>query len=94
MKKVLYPLLLAAELFVGVLLMISLWNSGLYIPIGIAAAAVVALLVWQLVRLVRTQESAVKRKCLRNIAFVLWIPMAVFVVTYVAVAIALIIAFA
>jgi hypothetical protein len=50
-KKLLYFILIAAELFVGVLLMSSLWMSGLYIPIAIAAVALVALLIWQLVLL-------------------------------------------
>ena len=94
MKKVLYFVLLIAELFVGSVLMISLFDSSLYIPPAVSVVAVVGLLVWQLVRYVKVAELAVKRKLLRNIALIMLIPIAVFFVTYVVVAIAFIIAFA
>ena len=44
MKKVLYFILLAAELFVDVLFMMALANSSLYIPIAIAVVATLAAL--------------------------------------------------
>lgn len=94
MKKVLYFVLLIAELFVGSVLMISLFDSSLYIPLAVSVVAVVGLLVWQLVRYVKVAELAVKRKLLRNIALIMLIPIAVFFVTYVVIAIAFIIAFA
>ena len=94
MKKVLYFVLLIAELFVGSVLMISLFDSSLYIPLAVSVVAVVGLLVWQLVRYVKVAELAVKRKLLRNIALIMLIPIAVFFVIYVVVAIAFIIAFA
>ena len=93
MKKVLYFVLLIAELFVGSVLMISLFDSSLYIPLAVSVVAVVGLLIWQLVRYVKVAELAVKRKLLRNIALILLIPVAVFFATYVVVAIAFIIAF-
>ena len=94
MKKVLYFVLLIAELFVDSVLMISLFDSSLYIPLAVSVVAVVGLLIWQLVRYVKVAELAVKRKLLRNIALIMLIPIAVFFVTYVVIAIAFIIAFA
>ena len=93
MKKALYFLLLIGELFVGSLLMISLYDSALYILVAVSVAAVVGLSIWQIVRYVKITDLTVKRKILRNIVFILLIPMAVFSVTYVVIAIALIIAF-
>lgn len=92
-KKLLYFILIAAELFVGALLMSSLWMSGLYIPITIAAVALVALLIWQLVLLSRRTDPVARTRILQNVAFVMLIPSAVFLITYVVVAIAFIIAF-
>lgn len=94
MKKILYFVLLIAELFVSSVLMISLWDSSLYIPLAVSVGAVVGLLIWQLVLYVKVAELAAKRKILRNIALIMLIPIAVFFITYVVVAIAFIIAFA
>ena len=93
MKKVLYFILLAAELFVDTVLMISLWDSALYIPIAVAVVAVVGLLIWQIVRYVGSTDLAVKRIALLCIALTMLIPMAVFFVTYVVIAILFVIAF-
>ena len=93
MKKVLYFILLIAELFVGSLFMISLWGSSLYIPIAIAVAALVGLSIWQLVRYVKTTDVAVKRKILFNLVLIMLIPSAVFWITYIVIAVALVIAF-
>lgn len=93
-KNILYAVLIAAELFVGSLLMSSLWMSGLYLPIAFAAVAVVALFVWQIVLLRRTEDASARWKILWNVAFIALIPTAVFVITYIVVAIAFIIAFA
>ena len=94
MKKVLYFVLLIAELFVGSVLMISLFDSSLYIPLAVSVVAVVGLLIRQLARYVKAAELAVRRKLLRNIVLIMLIPIAVFFVTYVVIAIAFIIAFA
>lgn len=94
MKKILYFVLLAAELFVDSLLMISLWDSSLYLPIALSVGAVVGLLIWQLVMYTKITDAAVKKKIFRNIALIMLIPIAVFFITYVGVAITFIIAFA
>ena len=93
MKKLLYFALLAAELFVGVLLMIALCAS-LYIPAILAVAATLAMLTWQIILLAKRPDPARIRRIKRNIALVLLIPIATFAVTYVCVAIAMVIAFA
>ena len=93
MKKVLYFILLAAELFVGALLMISLWNSSLYIPIAAAAIGLVAMLTWQLLLLAKAQDAVAKRNIMVRIALAMLIPTAVFAITYFVVAIAFVIAF-
>lgn len=92
MKRLLYFILLIAELFVGSLLMISVWDALFYIPIAVLAV-VVGLLIWQIVWYFKTNNPATKRKILRNIALIMLIPIAAFVVTYVVIAIAFIIGF-
>ena len=94
MKKLLYLIVIAAELFVDLMLMISLWDAGLYIPIAIAAMAVLALSVWQVMLLHKRTDALARRRILWNIIFEMLIPAAVFFITYVVVAIAFIIAFA
>ena len=94
MKKILYFALLAAELFVGMLLLSALWNSAFYIPIAVAVVALVVMLTWQIILLVKATEGEVKRRIMQRIAFVMLIPTAVFVATYIIVAVAFIIAFA
>ena len=93
MKKILCFVFLIAELFVDSVLMISLFDSLLYIPLAVSVAAVVGLLIWQLVRYVKVAELAVKRRLWRNIALIMLIPVAVFFITYVVIAIALMMAF-
>lgn len=93
MKKILYFILLAFELFVGVLLMMSLWNSTLYIPIAIAAVALVAMLTWMLILYAKAKDAAAKRKIMLGIALSVLIPIAVFFITYFVVAIMFIVAF-
>ena len=93
MKRILYFILLIAELFVGSLLMISLWDALPYIPIAVSAI-VVGLLIWQLVWYFKANNLETKRKIRRNIALIMLTPIAAFITTYVVVAIAFIIAFA
>ena len=92
MKRLLYFALLIAELFVGSLLMISLWDALFYIPIAVSATVAV-LLIWQLVWYFKTNSPETKRNILRNVALILLIPIAAFIVTYVVIAIAFIFAF-
>ena len=93
MKRILYFILLAVELFVGACLMISLWDSSLYIPMAIAIIAVLALLTWQIVLFAKATDVGIKEKILFRIALIMLIPIAVFAITYVFVAIAFILAF-
>lgn len=94
MRKILYFILLAAELFVGVVLMMSLWDSSMYIPVVITVVALAVLLTWQIVLLAKATDIAVKRKIMLGIALSMLIPIAVFVIAYIFVAIVFIIAFA
>ena len=94
MKKILYIILLAAELLVGIPFMISLWDSSLYIPIAIAAVALAALLTWQIILFVKATNAAIKRKILSRIALVMLVPIAVFFATYIVIAIVFVVAFA
>ena len=93
MKKALYFILLIAELFVGSLLMISLWDSSLYIPIVFSVVDVLALLIWQIILLSKAVDHTAKIKIMCNIALVMLIPIAVFIITYIVVAIAFVTAF-
>ena len=92
MKRLLYFVLIIAELFLGSLLMISMWDALFYVPIAVSAI-VAGLLIWQLVRYFKTDDPATKSKVFLNIALIMFIPIAVFVVTYFVVAIAFVIAF-
>ena len=94
MKKVLYFVLLAAELFVGSLLMSALWSSSLYIPIAVAIVALLVAQIWQIVLLAKAKDAAAKRKVMCNIALFMLIPIAVFIITYIVIAAAFVIAFA
>lgn len=93
MKKILYFILLAAELFVGTCLMISLWDSSLHILMAIAIIAVVALLTWQIILFFKTADNTGKSRIMLKIALIMLIPIAVFVITIIVIAIAFIIAF-
>ena len=74
MKKILYFALLLAELFVGSLLMISLWDSSLYVPIVIAAVLLVGLLTWMIIWFCKAADSAVRKKILFFIPLIMLIP--------------------
>lgn len=93
-KKILYFILLAAELFVGTLLLMALWmNNNMVITCSVVIAAMVALWTLQIIRFARATDSTVKGKCLRNIALVALLPVAAFVAVYIYVVVGLIIAF-
>ena len=93
MKKILYFILLAAELFVDVLFMMALANSSLYIPIVIAVVATLAMLIWLIILFAKAEDKKAKRKFMLGIALSMLIPLIVFAITFVAVAIMFIIAF-
>ena len=93
MKKVLYFILLAAELFVDVLFMMALADSSLYIPIAIAVVATLVALIWLIILFAKAEDKKAKRKFMLGIALSMLIPLIVFAITYVVVAIMFIIAF-
>ena len=93
MKKILYFILLAAELFVGSLLLSSLWMSNMIITCAVTVVATLGLLTWQVIRLVKATDPIIKRKSMRNVALALLIPFATFVAVYIYLAVGLIIAF-
>lgn len=93
MKKILYFILLAAELFVDVLFMMALANSSLYIPIAIAIVATLVVLIWLIILFAKAEDKKAKRKFMLGIALSMLIPLIVFAITFVVVAIMFIIAF-
>ena len=93
MKKILYFILLAAELFVDVLFMMALANSSLYIPIAIAIVATLVALIWLIILFAKAEDKKAKRKFMLGIALSMLIPLIVFAITFVVVAIMFIVAF-
>ena len=80
-KSILYFILLAAEFIVGVLLMSLLWNNGEYIAIIVTCIIWAALIIWQVVMLVKAKDVASKGKIKRNIAIFMLTPVAIFIIT-------------
>ena len=79
-KRVLYILLLLAELVLDTLLMSVLWSITLVIPVLAIMAVSTGLLVWQIIALVRAADPNKKRKKKRNIALILLLPIAIFLI--------------
>jgi hypothetical protein len=92
-KTVLYFLLMAAEVFVDVTLLMSLWMTSMYIPFAIAILATVAMLIWQVIVYKKTTDPLTKRNTLFIIPLALLIPVAAFIMNYVFFAVAFIIMF-
>ena len=93
-KKILYFILLAAELFIGTLLLMALWmNNNMVITCSVVIVAMVALWTWHIILFAKATDPTVKGKCLRSIALVALLPVAAFVAVYIYVAVGLIIAF-
>ena len=93
MKKILYFILLAAELFVDVLFMMALANSSLYIPIAIAIVATLVALIWLIILFAKAEDKKAKRKFMLGIALSMLIPLIVFAITFVVVAVLFVIGF-
>ena len=93
MKKILYFILLAAELFVDVLFMMGLANSSLYIPIVIAIVATLAALIWLIILFAKAEDKKTRIKIMLGIALSMLIPLIVFAITFVVVAVLFVIAF-
>ena len=80
MKKALYIVMLIAEFVVGSLLMELAYRNTFEIPVIIVVIATLALMAWQIVSLIKAKDSAARGKIKRNMALVLLIPMAAFIV--------------
>ena len=93
MKKVLYFILLAAELFVDVLFMMALANSSLYIPIAIAIVATLVALIWLIILFAKAEDKKAKGKFMLGIALSMLIPLIVFAITFFVVAVLFVITF-
>ena len=93
MKKVLYFILLAAELFVDVLFMMALANSSLYIPIAIAIVATLVALIWLIILFAKAEDKKAKRKFMLGIALSMLIPLIVFAITFIVVAVLFVLGF-
>ena len=88
-----YFILLAAELFVDVLFMMALANSSLYIPIVIAVVATLAMLIWLIILFAKAEDKKTRIKIMLGIALSMLIPLIVFAITFVVIAVIFIIAF-
>ena len=93
MKKVLFFILLAAELFVDVLFMMALANSSLYIPIEIAIVATLVALIWLIILFAKAEDKKTRIKIMLGIALSMLIPLIGFGITFVVVAAMFLIAF-
>ena len=82
MKKVLYMILLLAELVVGALLMSWAWVNIGWLPCVIIIAVWAALLAWQVVKLKKNSDAAKARKIKLNIALIMMIPSTSFIITF------------
>ena len=80
MKKALYIVMLVAEFLGGALLMELAYRNTFEIPVIITVVATLALAVWQIVRLVKAKDDAAKGKIKRDIALVLLVPVAAFII--------------
>ena len=80
MKRVLYLVMLAAEFVLASLLMELSYRNTFEIPTVITVVATLALAAWQTVKLMRTKDATVKGKIKRNIALIMLIPVAAFVI--------------
>ena len=92
-KTVLYFLLMAAEAFVDVTLLMSLWMTSMYIPFAIAIVATVAMLIWQVIVYKKNTDPLTKRNTLFIFPLALLIPVAAFIMNYVFFAVSFIIMF-
>ena len=78
--KLMYIVLLIAEIVIGGLLMSLAWVNVGWIPCVIALAICAALLLWQFIRLKQIYDSKRRRRIFGLIALILQIPIVVAVV--------------
>ena len=83
MKKVLYIVMLVAEFVFGALLMELAYHNTFAIAVVITDIATIALAVWQIVDLTRAKDEVAKHKIKRNIALIMLIPIAAFIVMFI-----------
>ena len=83
MKKVLYILMLVVEFVIGALLMELAYHNTFEIATVITVIATLALAVWQIVELIRAKDATAKGKIKRNIALIMLIPVAAFIIMFV-----------
>ena len=80
MKKVLYIVMLVAEFLLGSLLMELAYRNTLEIATVITVVVTLAFAVWQIVELIRAKDATAKGKIKRNIALIMLIPVAAFII--------------
>ena len=83
MKKVLYIILLLAELLFDFILMSLVWTNVSVSVCIVTAVVCAALIIWQGIMLAMATDAAVKRKLMRNIALIMLIPVAVFIIMFI-----------
>ena len=93
MKKILYFILLAVELFFDVIMSLSLIEQSFGIVCIVVVALTAALIAWQVVRFVKSYDPTVKSRALLLIALFGILPAVAGVLAYVVIAIVLIFAF-
>ena len=93
MKKIIYLAVLALELFFSAIFTVALLSNNLYITTAIVALVVLGLLIWQIVRIAKAKTSNERWAVLYHIALILLIPIVVYIISMIVVAITLIIAF-
>ena len=74
MKKALYFILLAVEFFVGFLLLVLASSLAGWPFFAVVTDVWAALMVWQLVKLKKTNEDKAKRKAKTLIALIMLLP--------------------
>ena len=79
-KKALYIVMLVAEFVLGSLLMELAYRNTFEITTVITVIATLALAAWQTVKLMRTKDATAKGKIKRNIALIMLIPVAAFII--------------
>ena len=79
MKKILYFLLLIAEFVVGCLLMMLAWANTFEIACVVTGVIWAALIVWQIISLTKATDAGARKKIKRNVALVMLIPTAAFI---------------
>lgn len=89
MKKILYVILLIAELLFDFILMSLVWTNVSATVSIVTAVVCAALIIWQGIMLAMATDAVAKRKFMRNIALIMLIPVVVFIIMFVYMIVAL-----